>query len=117
MDAAQGLAHTPSAGDLPHHLFATRRLGLFGALRPNQLRSILSGLLLAHELNDMPADAGAVHVVGAPPLLAALETAPALRGTRCARTPNSARRSACTRSHNAGDWSRRRPHERWPAHH
>ena len=38
---AQGVAHAACAGDLLHHLFAVRTLGLFDALQPTQLpRSI-----------------------------------------------------------------------------
>jgi 2-dehydro-3-deoxygalactonokinase len=77
---AHGVAHAAHAGDLLHHLFAVRTLGLFDALRPTQLRPFLSGLLIGHELNDMPTDAGAVHLIGAPVLLAAYETALGLRG-------------------------------------
>ncbi len=77
---AQGVAHAARPGDLLHHLFAVRTLGLFDALAPTQLRPFLSGLLIGHELNDMPAGTGAVHLVGAPALLSAYETALALRG-------------------------------------
>ena len=77
---AQGVAHAARSGDLLHHLFAVRTLGLFDALRPTQLRSFLSGLLIGHELDDMPVQAGVVHLVGAPALLAAYEAALTLRG-------------------------------------
>ena len=77
---AQGVAHAARAGDLLHHLFAVRTLGLFDALQPTQLRPFLSGLLIGHELNDLPADAGSVHLVGASTLLAAYKAALALRG-------------------------------------
>ena len=77
---AQGVAHAARAGDLLHHLFAVRTLGLFDALRPTQLRPFLSGLLIGHELNDLPADTGTVHLVGASSLLAAYKAALALRG-------------------------------------
>ncbi len=77
---AQGVAHAARAGDLLQHLFAVRTLGLFDALRPEQLRPFLSGLLIGHELNDLPADAGRVHLVGAASLLAAYTAALALRG-------------------------------------
>ncbi len=77
---AQGVAHAARAGDLLHHLFATRTLGLFDALRPTQLRPFLSGLLIGHELNDLPADTSSVHLVGASALLAAYQAALALRG-------------------------------------
>jgi len=77
---AQGVAHAARAGDLLHHLFAVRTLGLFDALRPTQLRPFLSGLLIGHELNDLPADTGTVHLVGASSLLAAYKAALAVRG-------------------------------------
>lgn len=77
---AQGVVHAARQGDLLHHLFSVRTLGLFDALQPTQLRSFLSGLLIGHELNDLPADAGRVHLVGASSLLAAYEAALALRG-------------------------------------
>jgi 2-dehydro-3-deoxygalactonokinase len=77
---ARGVAHAAREGDLLHHLFATRTLGLFDTLRSNQLRAFLSGLLIGHELNDLPADAGTVHLVGASALLAAYEAALAQRG-------------------------------------
>lgn len=77
---AQGVVHAARAGDLLHHLFAVRTLGLFDALRPTQLRPFLSGLLIGHELNDLPADAGTVHLVGASALLTAYQAALALRG-------------------------------------
>lgn len=77
---AQGVAHAARAGDLLHHLFAVRTLGLFDALQPTQLRPFLSGLLIGHELNDLPTSAGSVHLVGASTLLAAYKAALALRG-------------------------------------
>ena len=79
---ALGVVHAARAGDLLHHLFATRTLGLFDALKPAQLRPFLSGLLVGHELNDLPADVGTVHLVAAPALLAAYEAALALRGIK-----------------------------------
>jgi len=77
---ARGVAHASSKGDLLHHLFAARTHGLFDVLRPDQLRPFLSGLLIGHELNDLPADAGIVHLVAAPALLVAYEAALAQRG-------------------------------------
>jgi 2-dehydro-3-deoxygalactonokinase len=77
---ARGVAHAARAGDLLAHLFATRTLGLFGLLAPEQSHSFLSGLLIGHELDDLPADAGTLHLVGAPALLVAYEKALALRG-------------------------------------
>jgi 2-dehydro-3-deoxygalactonokinase len=77
---AQGVAYAARAGDLLQHLFAVRTLGLFDALQPTQLRPFLSGLLIGHELNDMPADADPIHLVGAPALLTAYAAALALRG-------------------------------------
>ena len=62
---AQGVAHAAQAGDLLHHLFAVRTLGLFDALRPTQLRPFLSGLLIGHELRSVPRQSGVVYVLGA----------------------------------------------------
>ena len=61
---AQGVIHAKRDGDLLHHLFAVRTLGLFDVLSREQLRSFLSGLLIGHELNDLPADCGTVHLIG-----------------------------------------------------
>jgi 2-dehydro-3-deoxygalactonokinase len=77
---ALGVTHAKRDGDLLHHLFAVRTLGLFDALSPEQLRSFLSGLLIGHELNDLPADSGTVHLIAAPALLSAYEVALRLRG-------------------------------------
>ena len=77
---ALGVIHARRDGDLLHHLFAVRTLGLFDVLSREQLRSFLSGLLIGHELNDLPVDCGTVHLIAAPSLLVAYEAALRLRG-------------------------------------
>jgi 2-dehydro-3-deoxygalactonokinase len=77
---ARGVTHAKRDGDLLHHLFAVRTLGLFDLLLREQLRSFLSGLLIGHELNDLSADSGTVHLIAAPDLLHAYEVALRLRG-------------------------------------
>jgi 2-dehydro-3-deoxygalactonokinase len=81
----RGVFHAWRSGDLLHHLFAVRTLGLFDTLSAAQLRPFLSGLLIGHELNDLPADSGTVHLIAAPSVLAAYEAALRLRG-HAART-------------------------------
>jgi 2-dehydro-3-deoxygalactonokinase len=77
---ALGVNHAKRDGDLLHHLFAVRTLGLFDVLSPKQLRPFLSGLLIGHELNDLPTDSGTVHLIAEPSLLAAYEVALRMRG-------------------------------------
>jgi 2-dehydro-3-deoxygalactonokinase len=82
---ARGVAHAELDGDLLHHLFAVRTLGLFDLLANEQLRSFLSGLLIGHELNDLPCNSDPIHLIAAPALLSAYELALRLRG-RATRT-------------------------------
>jgi 2-dehydro-3-deoxygalactonokinase len=77
---ARGVGHATRDGDLLHHLFAVRALGLFDVLSREQLPWFLSGLLIGHELNDLPADSSTVHLIAAPSLLSAYEVALRLRG-------------------------------------
>ena len=73
-------AHQPR--DLLNQLFAVRTLGLFGTLQADELPSYLSGLLIGHELNDVPADVGVLHLVAAERLLELYTEALARRGVR-----------------------------------
>ncbi|HEX7915991.1 2-dehydro-3-deoxygalactonokinase [Rudaea sp.] len=68
--------------DLLNQLFAVRTLGLFGTLQADELPSYLSGLLIGHELNDLPADTGELHLVAAERLLELYTEALARRGVR-----------------------------------
>jgi 2-dehydro-3-deoxygalactonokinase len=55
--------------DLLAHLFAVRSNGLFGLLPAAAQPSYLSGLLVGHELNDVGADVGMLHVLASANLL------------------------------------------------
>lgn len=78
---ARGLDYAADGGDLSRHLFAVRTHGLFGVLAPQALRSFLSGLLIGHELRQLP-EAAQVHLVAAPALTPAYRTALERRGCR-----------------------------------
>lgn len=77
---ARGLDQARAAGDLLRHLFAVRTHALFGQLGAEELGSYLSGLLIGHELNDLPGPAGTVHLVAPPSLQEPYATALARRG-------------------------------------
>jgi 2-dehydro-3-deoxygalactonokinase len=66
---AQGVARAADPGDLLHHLFGVRTLGLFGSLPGTGAAGYLSGLLIGHEVaaavRGGGAGAGAVHLIGA----------------------------------------------------
>ncbi|MGH8079691.1 MAG: 2-dehydro-3-deoxygalactonokinase [Lysobacter sp.] len=79
---AQGLDHATLDGDLTEHLFAVRTHGLFGVLPAPALRSFLSGLLIGHELRQLPASAETVHLVAPPALVEPYTTALTRRGHR-----------------------------------
>lgn len=66
---AQGVDDARKPRDLLNQLFAVRTQGLFGTLRENELASYLSGLLIGHELNDLPAVVDSLHLVAADRLL------------------------------------------------
>lgn len=78
---AQGLDYAAGEGELIRQLFAVRTHGLFGVLAPQALRSFLSGLLIGHELRQLPAQA-AVHLVAAPALMEPYRAALERRGGR-----------------------------------
>jgi 2-dehydro-3-deoxygalactonokinase len=77
---AQGIDDARNPRDLLNQLFAVRTKGLFGALRADELPSYLSGLLIGHELNDLPPHVESLHVVAAERLLALYGEALAQRG-------------------------------------
>lgn len=82
---AQGIAQAKS-GALLHHLFGVRARGLIDGLTPLGQRSLLSGLLIGHEveaaLGDVPADA-VPTVIGAPALTYLYSKALKLAGRPC----------------------------------
>jgi 2-dehydro-3-deoxygalactonokinase len=61
-------------GDLLTHLFAVRANGLFGLLSASAQPSYLSGLLIGHELNDLP-PTDRLHLIGSSALIAHYEEA------------------------------------------
>ena len=69
----QGMAQAQKTGGVLHHLFSVRTAGLTNTLKPAQLASYLSGLLIAHELLDLPwaeeVRGQSVHLIGNPALL------------------------------------------------
>lgn len=60
---AEGLAMAERPGGLLRQLFTVRSRGLFDQIPPARLAGYLSGILVGHELQCIPADAGHVHVV------------------------------------------------------
>jgi len=66
--------------DLLAQLFAVRTKGLFGDLPASGLSSYLSGLLIGHELNDLPQAFDSLHLVAADQLLMLYERALIRRG-------------------------------------
>lgn len=80
---AAGVARADQEGGLLHHLFGVRTEGLFGTLSPSALGSLLSGILIGHEVAHagvaMPARR--VALVGAADLVARYAVALAARGT------------------------------------
>lgn len=76
----QGVDHAGLEGGLLDHLFAVRTHGLFGVLPAQGLQSFLSGLLIGHELKQLPASARTVHLVAAPSLLEPYRSALTQRG-------------------------------------
>lgn len=69
---AAGLDRSAEARGLLNHLFSVRAEGLFGAVRPEGLRSYLSGILIGHEIRGLAgapgaddADGGELLLVGA----------------------------------------------------
>ncbi|MFT3790205.1 MAG: 2-dehydro-3-deoxygalactonokinase [Rudaea sp.] len=79
---ARGVDDARRPRDLLNQLFAVRTLGLFGTLSADELPSYLSGLLIGHELNDLPAGADTLHLIAADRLLVPYGEALARRGVR-----------------------------------
>jgi 2-dehydro-3-deoxygalactonokinase len=77
---ALGVDDALQARDLLVQLFAVRTKGLFGALQATELSSYLSGLLIGHELNDLPSGIDLLHVVAADHLLTLYTQALVRRG-------------------------------------
>ena len=67
---ARGLARATTGGGLLSHLFSVRTAALFDEVAPAALPSLLSGILIGHELAAALAEApdGPVHVVAGPAL-------------------------------------------------
>lgn len=59
-----GVARAREEGGLLHHLFGLRAGVLLGRLAPAALPSMLSGLLIGHEIAELSAEAREVHLVG-----------------------------------------------------
>lgn len=59
-----GLDRAREEGGLLHHLFGLRAGVLLGRLAPASLPSMLSGLLIGHEIAELSAEAQTVHLVG-----------------------------------------------------
>jgi 2-dehydro-3-deoxygalactonokinase len=65
-----GVRRAQDPGGLLHHVFGVRARGLFGELADVASASYLSGILVGHELTSARTDAGLVHLLGAPHLVA-----------------------------------------------
>jgi len=85
---ATGVDDASKAGDLLAHLFAVRTKGLFADLEPSALPSYLSGLLIGHELNDLPDRAESLHLIAGEPLLNRYHEALCRRGFRSHSHPD-----------------------------
>ncbi|WP_439578117.1 2-dehydro-3-deoxygalactonokinase [Elioraea sp.] len=59
-----GVDRARDEGGLLHHLFGLRAAVLLGRLVPAALPSMLSGLLIGHEIAELSAEAQTVHLVG-----------------------------------------------------
>jgi 2-dehydro-3-deoxygalactonokinase len=59
-----GVDRARDDGGLLHHLFGLRAGVLLGRLAPAALPSMLSGLLIGHEIAELSAEAQTVHLVG-----------------------------------------------------
>jgi len=59
-----GVGRAREEGGLLHHLFGLRAGVLVGRLAPAALPSLLSGLLIGHEIAALAGEARAVHLVG-----------------------------------------------------
>jgi 2-dehydro-3-deoxygalactonokinase len=77
---ATGVDDASKAGDLLAHLFAVRTKGLFGDLESSALPAYLSGLLIGHELNDLPDRVESLHLIAGEHLLNLYDEALCRRG-------------------------------------
>lgn len=59
-----GVERAREEGGLLHHLFGLRAAVLLGRLAPASLPSMLSGLLIGHEIAELSGEARTVHLVG-----------------------------------------------------
>lgn len=59
-----GVARAREAGGLLHDLFGLRAGVLLGRVAPAALPSMLSGLLIGHEIAELAAEASDVHLIG-----------------------------------------------------
>lgn len=59
-----GVERAREEGGLLHHLFGLRAAVLLGRLAPASLPSMLSGLLVGHEIAELSGEARTVHLVG-----------------------------------------------------
>lgn len=59
-----GLDRAREEGGLLHHLFGLRASVLLGTLAPASLPSMLSGLLIGHEIAELSTEAASVQLVG-----------------------------------------------------
>ncbi len=76
----RGLQASRDPGGLLNHLFGVRTRALFGELTAAQLPSYLSGILIGHELQGLPAGTTPVHLIGGEALLRPYRRALAWRG-------------------------------------
>jgi len=77
---APGVDDASKPGDLLAHLFSVRTKGLFADLEPAALPAYLSGLLIGHELNDLPDRIESLHLVAGNHLLDVYDRALRQRG-------------------------------------
>ncbi len=68
----RGVARSRDPGGLLHHIFGVRAEALAGSLPETDAPAYLSGILIGHEVRSAlaGADAGVIHVIGAPDLTA-----------------------------------------------
>lgn len=96
---ARGLARARTAGGLLSHLFSVRTAALFDEVAASALPSLLSGILIGHELVAALAEAaeGPVHVVAGPALARLYADALAAFGRRAEiHDPDAAARGLLT---------------------
>ena len=83
----RGIEHSGRTGGLLHHLFLGRTDMLMGLAAPEDLPSLLSGLLLGHEIREAQAMAGTetVHLIASDRVAPVYEAAFGMLGIRHAR--------------------------------